>query len=248
MDATLHPPPPGERRFIVTAVAVSVALHAAVLAFGPYLAHENPFEPPRVLSVVLADPTPAPPVEATPPSPPAARRPPPPTPAPARPAPPPRRAESPPPVPAASLAPRPARELVDAPSAERPPAERAPESTLVRQSAAAPQSAPAPAAAAAPREAVSPPDFRVAYLRNPSPAYPAAARRSGEEGTVMLRVLVGTEGAPREVVLERTSGSPALDAAALATVKNWRFLPARRGGEPQEAWVLVPIVFRLEPR
>jgi hypothetical protein len=37
------------------------------------------------------------------------------------------------------------------------------------------------------------------------------------------------------------------DAAALATVKHWRFSPARKGGEALEAWVLVPIVFRLEP-
>ena len=102
--------------------------------------------------------------------------------------------------------------------------------------------------AAVPREPSSPPDFRAAYLRNPPPGYPAAARRNGEEGTVTLRVLVSAEGAPREVALERSSGSSLLDAAALATVKTWRFVPARRGGEAQEAWVLVPIVFRLEPR
>jgi protein TonB len=98
------------------------------------------------------------------------------------------------------------------------------------------------------REPVSPPDFRAGYLRNPAPGYPAAARRNGEEGTVTLRVLVSVAGEPREVALERSSGSNALDAAALATVKTWRFTPARRGNQPQEAWVLVPIVFRLEPR
>jgi protein TonB len=102
--------------------------------------------------------------------------------------------------------------------------------------------------AAAPREPASLPDFRAAYLRNPPPAYPAAARRNGEEGTVTLRVLVSTDGTPREVALERSSGSSVLDAAALGTVKNWRFIPARRAGEAQEAWVLVPVVFRLEPR
>ena len=36
-----------------------------------------------------------------------------------------------------------------------------------------------------------------------------------------------------------------LDAAA-ATVRQWRFVPARRGDEPISATVLVPIVFRLE--
>ncbi len=100
----------------------------------------------------------------------------------------------------------------------------------------------------APRDPATPPDFRAAYLRNPAPAYPNAARRNGEEGTVTLRVLVSTDGAAREVALERSSGSSLLDTAALATVKTWRFVPARRGGEVQEAWVLVPVVFRLEPR
>jgi periplasmic protein TonB len=226
-----------EGRFIAVGVAASVALHAAVLALGPRMAHEEPFEPPRVLSVVLVEPEPppAPPAEAAPPPPPlppvkrsAARpapRPPP------EPSPPP--AAKSPPVAAAPAEMSPAPPPLDTgPKAERP--------------AVAPP--PAPAVAAVPRETASPPDFRAAYLRNPPPGYPAAARRNGEEGTVMLRVLVSTEGAPREVALERSSGSTLLDAVALATVKNWRFTPARRGGEAQEAWVLVPIVFRLEPR
>jgi protein TonB len=234
--ATL-PGPRDENRFIAVGVVASVALHAAVLALAPHVAHEDPFEPPRVLSVVLVDPAP-PPVTAAapPPAPPSAAKRPAvrPTPRPA-PEPPQRRAERQPVAPAPAES-NPAPERPEARSAEQPAA------------VPAPTAAPAVALAAVPRETVSPPDFRAAYLRNPPPAYPAAARRNGEEGTVTLRVLVGTEGAPREVTLERSSGSPVLDAAALATVKNWRFSPARKGGEPQEAWVLVPIVFRLEPR
>ena len=146
-----------------------------------------------------------------------------------------------PPVEAPAVAPAPVPERV-APAVA--------ESSKDERPAVAP-AAPAPAAAAVavvPREPSSPPDFRAAYLRNPAPAYPTAARRNGEEGTVTLRVLVSTDGVPREVMLERSSGSSSLDAAALATVKTWRFTPARRAGEAQEAWVLVPIVFRLEPR
>jgi protein TonB len=101
--------------------------------------------------------------------------------------------------------------------------------------------------AAAPPSAGTPPDFRAAYLRNPPPTYPASARRRGEEGTVTLRVLVSAEGTPERVELERSSGSNALDLAALESVRQWRFAPARRGGAAHEAWVVVPIVFRLEP-
>jgi periplasmic protein TonB len=93
---------------------------------------------------------------------------------------------------------------------------------------------------------VTPPTFNAAYLSNPPPRYPLIARRNGEEGTVMLKVLVTHDGRPASVSLEATSGSHHLDRAALETVKNWRFAPARQGAQPVKAWVLVPIVFRLE--
>lgn len=227
-------PAHGENRLIAASVAASVALHAAVLAFGPLARPADELEPPRVLSVLL--PQPAPVERAQAPAPPE----------PARPDTAPPRAK-----PLPRVTPAPVRES----RAEAPPAAPAPaETSPVAPAAAAPAPEVAPAAqskatvAVAPREPATPPDFRAAYLRNPAPAYPNAARRNGEEGTVTLRVLVSTDGAPREVALERSSGSNLLDAAALATVKTWRFVPARRGGEAQEAWVLVPLVFRLEPR
>jgi len=94
--------------------------------------------------------------------------------------------------------------------------------------------------------AVTPPAFNAAYLRNPPPRYPVSARRNGEQGTVTLRVLVTREGAPATVTVHATSGSSALDAAAVEAVKGWRFTPARQGADAVEAWVLVPIVFRLD--
>ena len=93
---------------------------------------------------------------------------------------------------------------------------------------------------------ITPPTANAAYLRNPAPRYPLMARRRGEQGTVTLRVLVTRDGFPARVSVERTSGSGQLDSAALETVKTWRFVPARQGREPVEAWVLVPVVFRLE--
>jgi len=101
--------------------------------------------------------------------------------------------------------------------------------------------------AAPPAEApATPPLFNAAYLRNPAPAYPAIARRSGDQGTVMLKVLVSPEGAPVRVELDQSSGSKPLDSAALDAVKGWRFVPARRGAQNIEGWVRVPVVFKLE--
>jgi protein TonB len=112
---------------------------------------------------------------------------------------------------------------------------------------------PAPAAPAAPaasaREAplpATPPVFNAAYLGNAPPRYPLIARRSGVEGTVLLNVLVTTDGRASRVHVEKSSGSSALDNAALDAVKGWRFVPARRGQEAIEQSVAVPIVFRLE--
>ena len=117
--------------------------------------------------------------------------------------------------------------------------------------ASTPTAPAAPAAPAAPSaaraETVTPPSFSAAYLRNPPPAYPAAARRNGEEGTVTLRVLVSAEGSPTRIELERSSGSRLLDAAAIEAVRGWRFQPARRGSQAIEDWALVPLRFRLDP-
>ncbi len=113
--------------------------------------------------------------------------------------------------------------------------------------------APAPAPTAQPTSVVredapqiTPPQFAAAYLRNTKPRYPASARRSGESGTVVLKVLVTREGLAGRVELESSSGYNALDQSALETVKRWRFTPAQRGGDPVEIWVRVPIEFRLE--
>jgi protein TonB len=93
---------------------------------------------------------------------------------------------------------------------------------------------------------VSAPEFSAAYLHNPKPRYPLSARRREESGTVGLKVLVTPQGTAARVELEQTSGSAALDQVALETVKGWRFVPARRGDEPIEAWVKVPVLFQLK--
>jgi periplasmic protein TonB len=95
-------------------------------------------------------------------------------------------------------------------------------------------------------EKVEPPRFGVAYLNNPTPAYPPLSRRMGEEGRVLLRVLVSVEGVATEVNLEKTSGSERLDQAAINAVKNWRFIPAKKNNQALSAYVLVPVKFSLD--
>jgi periplasmic protein TonB len=84
------------------------------------------------------------------------------------------------------------------------------------------------------------------YLSNPKPPYPNLSRRLGEQGTVMLRVLVSVAGESARIELKSSSGFPRLDRAALNAVRSWRFSPATRGDRAVEAWVLVPIRFSLK--
>jgi len=95
-----------------------------------------------------------------------------------------------------------------------------------------PPAAPATAAQSAP----------VVLHRQP-PAYPRASLRRGESGEVVVAARVDTSGRPQDVTVARSSGHPALDRAAVRAVQRWRFEPARRGGQPVEGQVQVPVEF-----
>lgn len=84
------------------------------------------------------------------------------------------------------------------------------------------------------------------YLHNPAPEYPQMARRRGEQGRVLIKVLVTSQGDASNVTLEKSSGSNYLDEAAIKAVKNWKFVPARSNNEAVSGYVTVPINFSLE--
>jgi protein TonB len=68
----------------------------------------------------------------------------------------------------------------------------------------------------------------------------------GEQGVVLLSILVNEQGGVSEVRVITSSGSSSLDEAATSAVKAWRFHPGRRGAQAVASWVQVPIRFRLE--
>jgi protein TonB len=111
-----------------------------------------------------------------------------------------------------------------------------------------PQSAPARVAAepAAPPRTLSVSD--VGYLEPPRVSYPPVSRRQGEEGRVLLRVLVDPQGQPAQVLLAESSGFARLDDAAASATRRSRFRPYTENGTAQTVWVMVPIVFTLEVR
>jgi protein TonB len=78
------------------------------------------------------------------------------------------------------------------------------------------------------------------------PAYPESVRRLGVQGTTQLRFEVLPSGRVGRIVVDKSSGHPDLDQAAVDAAREWRFEPARRGNVPVVAWVSVPIRFELK--
>ena len=232
-------------RIAPKSLLVVIALHAAVIAVLASYRTEAP-EPPRPVMVSLITPEPAPEApkpEITPPKPLPA------TPKPVKKKTEPKPVKKPEPVvqPEPQLVSK-APENVPAPSVE-PPAPTPPAPAPAPEIAPPPQPEVAQAAPPAPAEEdppVDPPRFNADYLDNPAPGYPSLSRRMGEEGRVLLRVHVAAGGTAKSVVLHKSSGYDRLDQVALNTVRKWKFVPARQGDKPVDAWVIVPIQFSLK--
>ena len=184
--------------------------------------------PAELLSEFIAPPPPrvAPPAPPTPPAPP------PPRPAPRV------QAPRPAPMPVAIADPTPAPNAPVGITTPQPPAPPI-------EAPVAPPAPPAPPAPSAPAR-IDMPSSDAAYLNNPKPGYPAISKRMGEQGKVVLRVLIGTDGLPKKVEINKSSGYDRLDRQAQEAVMRWRFVPGTRNGVPEAMWSLVPINFVLE--
>ena len=77
------------------------------------------------------------------------------------------------------------------------------------------------------------------------PKYPAEALAKGMGGLVVLDLLVGEDGIPKEVRVFRPSTDDVFDQAAVEAAWNWRFNAGRNGarGEKVEGWIRVPVNF-----
>jgi TonB family protein len=81
-------------------------------------------------------------------------------------------------------------------------------------------------------------------LREVKPTYTEPARQRGITGEVVLEVVVQRDGSVRSVRVLEGLGS-GLDERAVEAVRQWRFSPARRLGQPVDVFVEVAVEFRL---
>lgn len=137
------------------------------------------------------------------------------------------------PVPIVNTTPSP-QAITVAPQAPSPP-------TAAETAAPTVSAAPAAATPAAPKTISS----GVEYIQPPQPDYPPLSRRMGEEGRVVLRVLVNAKGHPERVELQKSSGLPRLDEAGRQAVLRALFRPHIDDGQAVAVYVIVPIKFQL---
>jgi TonB family protein len=81
-------------------------------------------------------------------------------------------------------------------------------------------------------------------LYSPDPEYSEEARKAKYQGTVLLWIVVGPDGRPREVKVSRPLGM-GLDEKAVEAVKLWKFEPAKLNGQPVAVQVNVEVSFHL---
>ncbi len=94
------------------------------------------------------------------------------------------------------------------------------------------------------------PDFRVLYEKPKliafvRPDYPALARMSRLEGTVLLKVRVGRDGLVKEVQIVQ-GVHPTLNKAAIEAAYRCRFSPGTQREQPVPVWMGLPFRFRLD--
>jgi TonB family protein len=87
---------------------------------------------------------------------------------------------------------------------------------------------------------------RPRYAENPKPIYPLEAREKGYEGEVVLKVEVLINGRVGQIEIKKSSGYELLDHSALTTVKQWRFIPAKKDDIAIPLWVNIPVKFQLQ--
>ncbi|MGZ8194294.1 MAG: TonB family protein [Methylosarcina sp.] len=143
----------------------------------------------------------------------------------------------------AAIKPASAPALESAP-ASKPETASAPSTTAAAPSTSSPPVS-APASLRAQTETFTEANYRANYKSNPKPNYPHVARSRGWQGKVLLRVQVTADGHSAGIFVQQSSGHKQLDEAAIEAVKQWTFIPAKRGDKAVASTVTVPIQFKL---
>lgn len=122
----------------------------------------------------------------------------------------------------------------------------------VREPATTTPAAPGPHSAAAVATPVAAPQGPLpigasgapAFEHQVAPLYPALARRTGREGTVILKLAIDADGKLERVEVLQAAGF-GFTEAAVAAIRQSTYRAARKSGQAVQAQALVTVRFRL---
>ena len=83
---------------------------------------------------------------------------------------------------------------------------------------------------------------RILYA--PEPEFSEEARKVKHQGTVTLAAVIGADGIPRNIHVERSLGL-GLDEKAIETVRVWRFEPGKKDGHPVAVQMYIEVHFNI---
>jgi len=86
----------------------------------------------------------------------------------------------------------------------------------------------------------------VVYQPDADAYYPSFSKRSGEQGEVVVRLIIDESGSVEDVALLRSSSFPRLDRAATEIGRRYRFKPFLVNGSPQRISTNLLIKFNLK--
>jgi len=78
-----------------------------------------------------------------------------------------------------------------------------------------------------------------------APEYPRESLNKGEQGTTILRILVGVDGHAIDSEIEASSHSHKLDSAAQRALMECSFKPQPADARPAQQWVKTEFVWKL---
>jgi protein TonB len=78
------------------------------------------------------------------------------------------------------------------------------------------------------------------------PIYPDSARIRAEEGQLVVRYIIGTDGRVKDVIVLDHAEDKCFDDSAVRAIRNWRFRPMIKDGHPTEVVHELTILFRLQ--
>ena len=91
-------------------------------------------------------------------------------------------------------------------------------------------------------------EMTITFNPNVDAYYPSYSKRSGEEGSVVVRMIIDEAGSVKDVALLQSSGIPRLDRAGVNIARDFKFKPSYIAGKPAAVSTNLMIKFNLRDK